>query len=158
MQYTVRGSDGADYGPVDLQTLKSWAADGRVFPDTLITDGLTNRQAPAKDFSELGLAAPASFTSTIEPPRGQTYQGTYSVPNDRTRLWATIGWLALAIVLATIFRYSGIFVAGFNAYNAYQAKVNDDKYGNLGFAISVVGFLGILGWTYIKYTTGTPVR
>ncbi|HLP00084.1 MAG TPA: hypothetical protein VK171_15925 [Fimbriimonas sp.] len=156
MQYTVRGSDGVDYGPVDLQTLKAWAADGRVFPDTLITDGLTNRQALAKDFSEIGLTIPSVPAVYSEPPQAQPYPRGYSVPNDSTRLWGIIVWLALAVVLGFFTRSGGLIITGLNIVTAVRANANDDKYGVWCLVVAIGGFLAILLWTYLKNTTGVP--
>lgn len=36
--YFVRGEDGKDYGPADLETLRQWAAQGRIIPMTQVFD------------------------------------------------------------------------------------------------------------------------
>src|SRR6266487_404136 len=45
--YTIIGSDGLQYGPVDSMTLQTWASMGRVTPTTLITIQDTNEQVNA---------------------------------------------------------------------------------------------------------------
>lgn len=50
--YSVVGSDGQVYGPVDMATLSQWIAEGRVTPETNLIDPLDGRviqagQAPA---------------------------------------------------------------------------------------------------------------
>lgn len=155
MQYSVRGSDGNDYGPVDLQTLKSWVADSRIFPDTLITDNLANRQFAAKELPELGLAQPAAnpYATGPVPPQGQSYpRQVYR--EEGTKLWAILFWLTIAFIFGSFTRTGGIFISVFGLYDGFRAKSNDDKYGNLCLGISIAGFLIILGWTYLKYTNG----
>jgi TM2 domain-containing membrane protein YozV len=45
--YTVVGSDGIQYGPVDAQTLQSWATAGRVNANTQIINVATGEQTTA---------------------------------------------------------------------------------------------------------------
>ena len=57
MQYSVKGTDGNTYGPVDLITLKQWVQEGRVLPNAQVTDNLSNRTMQASQMPELGLSA-----------------------------------------------------------------------------------------------------
>lgn len=62
----LRKSDGSAYGPVSLDELGLWAADGRVEPD----DSLSMNQedwTPVREFSELGM------TCLIRLPSGEEY-------------------------------------------------------------------------------------
>ena len=45
--YSVVGSDGQVYGPVDMATLSQWIAEGRVTPTTNLIDPLDGRTLPA---------------------------------------------------------------------------------------------------------------
>ena len=45
--YSVVGSDGQVYGPVDMATLSRWIAEGRVTPTTNLIDPLDGRVMPA---------------------------------------------------------------------------------------------------------------
>ena len=45
--YSVIGGDGQVYGPVDVQTLQRWCAEGRVAPTTMLIDAVSGQQLPA---------------------------------------------------------------------------------------------------------------
>jgi hypothetical protein len=47
MQYYVIGPDGAKYGPGDVPTLKQWAADNRLSPQTILEDINTGQRMAA---------------------------------------------------------------------------------------------------------------
>ncbi len=51
--YSVIGSDGHVYGPVDVDTLRSWYSQGRVTANTNLIDAITGRILPARDAPEL---------------------------------------------------------------------------------------------------------
>jgi uncharacterized RDD family membrane protein YckC len=63
--YQVIGKDGQVYGPVDVQTLKEWAGDRRLEPQTMMIDPITSQSLPASQMlADLGvfpLAAPPVY-------------------------------------------------------------------------------------------------
>ncbi len=54
VHYKVWASDNVVYGPVLLETLLEWVADGRVTPDTWVFSQEVNSWKPAKSLSPLG--------------------------------------------------------------------------------------------------------
>jgi hypothetical protein len=159
MQYSVKGTDGNTYGPVDLQTLKEWASQGRVQPNSTVIDNLSNQTFLASSMSELGLvAAPNNPYASAPLPPQQVNQyprmDGHSTASQSTRLWAILFWLALGIILSLFTRSGGLIVSGFNIFDAFQAKSRGDKYGVACIAVSIVGFLALLGFTYIKSQMG----
>jgi TM2 domain-containing membrane protein YozV len=51
--YTIIGADGAAYGPVDLNSLRVWISQGRVRPETMVVDPISQQQRPAGQLPEL---------------------------------------------------------------------------------------------------------
>lgn len=74
--YSVVATDGKEYGPVDLATVQAWIAEGRIVPDTVIVDGVTQMRAPASQFPLIAPLFEQSQTST------QTQQAPFSSPNN----------------------------------------------------------------------------
>ena len=67
--YSVIASDGKTYGPVDVGTLKTWCAEGRVTQSTNIIDAVTGRTMRASDLQDLyDVFAPPP---NMGPPPGQ---------------------------------------------------------------------------------------
>ena len=53
MDYRIIGDDGREYGPADLDTLRQWAAQGRVSPLTMVKRSDAGRWAHAENCAEL---------------------------------------------------------------------------------------------------------
>lgn len=162
MQYLVLGSDGNQYGPVDLQTLKAWVQEGRVTSTTQITDGLSNQTLMASQMPELGISSTANpYANTPAPPQGypqyprpdSQYQPQYE---QKTRLWGILFWLGLAVVISMFTTYGGVIISGWNIFDAFQAKQRNDPKVGLCIGFAVGGFLLILLWTFIKYKALHP--
>ncbi len=66
VHYKVWASDNVVYGPVVLETLLEWVADGRVTPDTWVFSQEVNSWKPAKSLSPLGDAL-AEYHTTHAP-------------------------------------------------------------------------------------------
>lgn len=158
MQYTIHGSDGNQYGPVDLITLKKWVAEGRVLPNSQVTDNLANRTIMASQMPELGMMTQSNpYANAPAPPSvNQQYGGAYSGPMQvpqGTKLWGIIGWLCAALVLSAVTRYGGLIISGWNIFDAIKAKSYNDPKSGWCFAVAIGGFAVIALWTYIKYQT-----
>jgi hypothetical protein len=150
MQYSVKGADGNVYGPVDLQTLKSWAAQGRVTPETLVTDELSRVEMKASAIPELGMHG-----NYVPPVAYANYERSAPHPHEvnGTRLWAILFWLALGFLAAAFTKSGGLIVTGWNIFDAFSANKRGDKYGTLCLVVAIVGFLIVLLWTLIKSGT-----
>ena len=77
IMYSVVASDGKTYGPVDINTLKSWCAEGRVTQNTNIIDAVSGRTMRAADLQDLydvfpqqapGMSPPPGAAQTINQP------------------------------------------------------------------------------------------
>lgn len=157
MQYSVKGSDGNQYGPVDLMTLKQWAKEGRVLPATMVTDHLSNRTAAASSMSELGFTTNSNpYTGVQPPPSNYTdYPRTGQAVNKSqgTHLWSILIWLGIGIILSLFTRTGGLIASGWNIYDAMRARQQRDPHAGLCIGFAVGGFALILIWTIIKANT-----
>jgi hypothetical protein len=70
MSYNVRGADGRIYGPADLDTLRRWKQEGRILPDTILTDSSTGAELRAQQVP--GLFDPVS-QDWSRPPSASPY-------------------------------------------------------------------------------------
>ena len=68
IQYKVWASDNMVYGPVKLDVLLEWVADGRVTPDTWVFSESINSWKPAKTLPALGEALAKYHASTAPLP------------------------------------------------------------------------------------------
>src|ERR1700759_2220456 len=101
--YTMIGTDGLQYGPVQLAQIKTWIAERRITADTKILRSDTNSWLNAYQYQELGLApAPVPIAgSPIRPsiqPQGKTVDGFLL-----RRVRSTANWF--------------FFIAGFSIVN-----------------------------------------
>jgi hypothetical protein len=90
--YKIIGGDGREYGPVSLEQLKQWIAEGRANAHTRVQVEGTTEWKPLADFPELAAALP------LMPPPAMT-PGAISVvpPSERIR-GPAIFLLVLAIL------------------------------------------------------------
>jgi len=85
MQFNVIAADGNKYGPVDLNTLNSWAVEGRVVAGTDIEDltsGQTLKAASVPGIMLPGQVAPPPPGPYVQQqnPYGQPQPGPYGQP------------------------------------------------------------------------------
>ena len=93
----VRASDNVVYGPVVLETLLEWVADGRVLPDTWVFSEEVNSWKPAKSLSPLGDAL-AEYHTTHAPLPTPTHlrQASDSITVDYLRQFDPLAGLGQA--------------------------------------------------------------
>ena len=108
--YSVKGSDGQSYGPVDLDTLKSWCQEGRVNSDTLVVDPIDGETKRASDLPEVAqhIRPPApptafktpSYSNFSVPTSSYSYPPAFAYGARKSKL--------LAMFLALVFGAFGI--------------------------------------------------
>lgn len=62
MRYYVIAPDGSKFGPADLNTLKTWAAQGRIAPNTILEEEQSRQRVEARLVAGLFGAEVPSFT------------------------------------------------------------------------------------------------
>ena len=109
MPYSIVGADEREYGPVEVDTLVKWAAEGRVVERTQIKDHESGRRYLACDMGELSAIfhpPPADLTPTPDSqPIIPSYSSfppatfhAYSSPKSRIvagLLGIFLGWLGV---------------------------------------------------------------
>jgi hypothetical protein len=76
MDYRIIGDDGKEYGPADLETLRSWASQGRVSPLTMVSRSDSGRWAHAENYAELEGFIPKRVVPSTRPPPAAAEPGT----------------------------------------------------------------------------------
>jgi hypothetical protein len=154
MQYFVLGSDGKEYGPADVDTLKLWVADGRLAPTTQLRDASTGQIMPASTIGGLFVATPPVQAANYSQPPTQSYMApnfaakpasTYD--NSASPLISAIFSSVLGLVFFFFLHGIGLIVTGFAIARAVQAQASGNKYGIACIAITVLAFCAIgVGW------------
>ena len=160
MQYSVLGTDGNQYGPVDIATLKQWVTEGRVLPTSQVTDNLSNRTMIASQMPELGLL---NRTSVVPPPAPPSGFGDYprpgmTSPQQQSVQGSVLGNVIFRVILAlgisTFTRTGGLIVSSFTIYYAIRALINKDPNGIWCLLLSLLSLVLIGLWTLYKVAKG----
>jgi hypothetical protein len=164
MEYFVLASDGTEYGPANLDTLKQWVREDRLRPESMLRDFHTGQRLQASQ-------VPGLFAATAPPPAGQPSLGNWSQapsasPYPRPgytptgnegsgALWGSILRSAAAVALFFVFHGIGLFFATYAVIYAFRAKSHGNQYANIAIAISLVAAAAVLiGWI-LRLSTGT---
>lgn len=150
MQYSIVGTDGNQYGPVDLMTLKRWVSEGRVLPNSQITDNLSNRTVVASQMPELGLLS----QPPISPPYNQyprpEMNSQVTPVIQGTVIGSVIFRVAFAIAISLMFPVGGIISSCYAVYYAIRAFVNKDPNGILCLVLALLCAVWVGFWTLYK--------
>lgn len=144
MNYKIIGADGKVYGPVNLEQLTQWVAQGRVNPRTQIQeDGAAEWKLPGQIpevnavLTAAGFGAPPSLPLPSAGPAGAT---------QRTGLAITSFVLGLGAVVLCLGPLTGIpaIICGHVAHN--RTRRAPAQFGGAGLAIAgfVLGYVGLL--------------
>ncbi len=147
MQYKVIGSDGNEYGPVDVDTLRQWVAEGRIGQSTQMKDADTGRAFLAGSLTWLFPVAnlyPQQNTNFTQP--NQSKKSHYGDESPFV-LSGIVIRSVLAVILFFALHGLGVIVGGYAVYYAYQLNEDGSKYGKVGLAIAGTALLAIcIGW------------
>ena len=140
MQYMVTGVDGKEYGPTDVETLRSWVAENRLAPHTQLRDFNTGQTITAS-------ALPGLFPQQDinVPPVGATYPRGGAVATAISSrdhggdvLGGVIFRCVLSLVLAFVVGGLGLASAAYAMYYAVQCQRSGSKYGILALVLAGV--------------------
>jgi hypothetical protein len=154
MAYNVIGADGKEYGPVEVDGLKVWFAEGRLTADSQVKDFMTGR---VMKLSEV----PSVVTTNAPPAYGlppQQAPTSYPRPQstafaDDSSPWPLIGIglrCILALGLFFFFRYAGLITAAYGVIYAVRLKSQaGHRYANLALIVSIATLAIVLvGWMF----------
>ncbi len=131
MPYVLVGSNGDEYGPVELETLVAWAKDGRVSPRSTVRVTPAGESVLAHTIPELGLVdlPPKAVVPPTENyahyPRGENLvQG----PPSKAGLISSLFWSGLAIFLIIFTDGLGYILALLGLLDVFRAWQRKDPY------------------------------
>jgi len=161
MQYYVIGPDGNKYGPADVPTLKSWIAENRLTPDSMVEDFNTGQRMKASAVPGLfeGMTATATAGPSMGPATGTMYQnpptpGTMYNPNavagDSGQSDLTLAWVfgVLGIICCPIlFCLLGL-------WKAQQAEQKGNPGAKAAKIFNIVVLVVMIGVNVLLFTVG----
>lgn len=163
MDYLVVGPDGQEYGPANVDTLRSWAAENRLLPTTTLKDFQTGQlraassvpgifppqSGPPPSVSQSGAPMPPAGNWS-QPPSNYARPGQIGVPYRQDSGNMDIAWAlvrcAIAIVLLFVFSYAGLITAIYAVMWAFRAKSKGHRHAPtvIGITIAVLIFVVIV--------------
>jgi hypothetical protein len=111
--YKILGTDGKEYGPVNMEQLQGWLKEGRITGAPQILRSDVNAWHPASSYTELGLAAaPSVGSATTQAPIGtapdQAAIGEVAELEKRLRSGGSwFYWIAGLSLINSIAAFSG---------------------------------------------------
>ncbi len=138
--YKIIGSDGKEYGPVSLEQLRQWVAQGRVNAQTRVQTVGAADWKTAAEFPELGLAAAVSGTDSARAPLSRGQAGGQQ--NGLAITSFVLGLLSL-VCLGLLAGIPAI-VCGHVARG--RAQRSPAQYGGAGFALAglIMGYVSVV--------------
>lgn len=163
MNYFVIGPDGAQYGPADVQTLRSWAEQNRLGPQTQLRDAATGQIVIANSVPGIfaappapGPAAPGLYSA---PPAPVNYpRQTMAAPSNAGdgAFWGSIIRSVAALVFFFLLHGLGVIFAGYALYYAVQCKQHGNSKGGIAIGVAVFSLVVIIiGWVLRLGGAGT---
>jgi competence protein ComGC len=140
--YKVIGTDGNHYGPISLEQLRQWIAEGRVNAQTQVQEADAVDWKTAAEFPELGFAPAGGIPGAgpLSPPplAGQT-------PTQQNGLAITSFVLGLLSLVCFGF-LSGIPAIICGHLARARARRSPGQYGGEGFALAglIMGYVGLV--------------
>ena len=140
--YRIVGADGKEYGPVSIEQLRQWMADGRVNAQTRVQAAGAMEWKTAGDFPELGLASAAAGSGPgSAPPAFPTGQA-----GGQKQGLAITSFVLGLLGLVCLGLLAGIpaIICGHVARG--QARRSPGEYGGAGFALAgvIMGYASLL--------------
>jgi hypothetical protein len=143
--YKIVGVDGKEYGPVSLEKLKEWMAQGRVNGQTRVQEAGAAEWKTAAEIPELGLAA-----QPPAPPAAPSTASTALAPGPLTApqngLASTSFVLGLLSLVCFLGPLTGIpaIICGHIAHS--RARRVPAVFGGAGFAVAglILGYVGLV--------------
>lgn len=149
MEYFVLAQDGKEYGPASFDTLKQWASDGRLQPQTQLRDSLSGQIVPASTVNGIFTTptAPSPYANAPDFSQVKSYQANYLQKESVGPLMNVIVRCVLAIVFFFFLHGIGLVFAGYAMYYAVRLNSNGSKYGVPAMVVAGITLLALgVGW------------
>ncbi len=163
MRYFVTGTDGNEYGPVDLATLQEWARDNRVVPTSKIrneTNGMVLQASTMPEVSNLFPPAPVPSMGTVAPMAGYEGRPSYAQPDMTAQMmrnyndqgmkpfWITVGLSIATLAVGLTIGFLSIFLGSYAIQMGWKAKEEDQQGGLAALIIAIVCTVVALGFRF----------
>ena len=140
--YNIIGADGKQYGPISIEQMRQWIAEGRVNAETRVQEADAAEWKTAADFLELGFAPAAGVPSvgSTPPPlptgRPSAQQNGLAITSFVLGLLSLVCFGLLAGIPAII---CGHLARG-------RARRSPGQYGGAGFALAglILGYVSLV--------------
>jgi hypothetical protein len=161
VRFFVTGTDGVEYGPVEVPVLRHWIAEGRILPDSSVRDehGMVAKASQITFLADLfepdlpanRISAPtaASFgvPQVFDPKAAAIHAAANPEPAEPESLEAFTICLLLCLgtlLAETLFSIVGIAVGAYTIWRAYEDYQLDEKWMKAGLICACASaFLGI---------------
>lgn len=112
MRYYVIGDDGQKYGPADVETLNSWATEGRLAPTTILEDEASGTRMAASAVGGLNFPAPqaAPQPGPVSGPVSNPSSAAPGAPYTRPQTAGTYDDGSKDVTMAWVFTVLGLVV------------------------------------------------
>ena len=153
LTYTVRGSDGKEYGPVPFEQVSAWTRDGRVQAHSEMRRSDMDYWARAGDFTELKDIFPDAETAAA-PAYRSTANATARDPAAAARLKSGASWfywiagLSLINSIAALAGQGWRFFFGLGITQLFDVIANE--FGSSGKMIALLLELAVAG-TFVLF-------
>ena len=142
--YKIIGTDGKEYGPVDLEQLRQWVSQGRINSQTRVQAGDNTQWRAASEIAEVAaLFAPQStIGAPVVPP--VLSSPAPSIQEKGLAIFSfVLGILSFVLCLSAL---TGIPAIIFGHIARSRATRSPARYGGIGFATAglVLGYVSIL--------------
>jgi hypothetical protein len=170
MEYMVIGPDGAEYGPANVDTLRSWVGEGRLTSDSQLKNFATGQIMAANTVPGLFATMPPQAAPAAAAPYAHVPPPTGSAAYPRTTgngghfdsiessgvFWGIVARCAAALVLFFVFHGIGMVFAVYAMVYAFQLKSAGSKYGVIALVLASITLAAVaIGW--IMRLQGAPV-
>jgi hypothetical protein len=148
MHYLVRGSNGKDYGPVDLVTLREWVHQGRIKADTKVRNTTNGMLLMATNMPELDgmFTANSALQATIIA--GGYLGNKVNAEAEHAERWEDYKFVILMSILGMFFSLVFAWIAiVFNIIamkRAYEAAKEQKPLAGLSFSIALLSMIAVL--------------
>ncbi|SRR5581483_7555224 len=150
MRYFFVANDGSKYGPVDDQTLRRWADEKRILPDSKLIEDPGGRDLTASQLPWLFAAEPPPRCASHEPPYAVPRVGATSearAHGDWGKFWGAIVQSGLAVLLFFVLHGLGLVFGGYAVYSGIQCVRSGHKLGAVALIVSLLAMAAVcVGW------------
>ena len=161
--YKIIGADGKEYGPVPINVVRQWLAEGRANAQTrILPEGATEWKALGElpEFQlDITSASPASSGPVPQPIRPLTYP-TASKTNGLAIFGLILGILSVTFSLCCYglpFNLAGIVISAIALVQIKEQKQEGRGLAIIGLVLSIISiFLGVLVLIFVTASGGSP--